>query len=74
MAFSASIQCMVERILDPIIKYFKENHHFAYVHVITEPSPRKILAVNNDTISVKSIIKKEISNVKQAQFQNALEN
>ena len=57
MAFCTSIQCMVGRIQDPIIKYFKENHHIAYVDVITEPGQRKILAINNDRISVNSIIK-----------------
>ena len=39
---------MVGRLQDPIIKYFKENLHIAYVDVITEPGPRKILAMNND--------------------------
>ena len=41
---------MVRRIQDPIIKYFKENHHIAYVEVITDPGPSKILDMNNDRI------------------------
>ena len=62
MAFCTSIQCIVGRIQDQIIKYFKENYHIAYINVITEPGPRKILAMNNDIVSVNSNIKrKEIS-------------
>ena len=65
MAFCTSIQCIVGRIQDPIIKYFKENHHIAYVDVITEPGPRKILAMNNDIISVNSIIKRNEISIKK---------
>ena len=65
MAFCTSIQFMVGRIQDPIIKYFKENHHIAYVDVITEPGPRKILAMNNDKISVNSIIKRNEISIKK---------
>ena len=50
MPFCVSIQCMVGMIHDPIIKYFKENHHIAHVDETTEPGPRKILAMNNDRI------------------------
>ena len=59
MIFCTLFQCKVGRIQDPIIKYFKENHHIAYVDVTTEPGPRKILAMNNDRISVNSIIKRK---------------
>ena len=65
MDFCTSIQCMVGRIQDPIIKYSKENHHIAYVDVITEPGPRKILAMNNDRISVNSIIKRNEISIKK---------
>ena len=58
MAFCTSIQCIVGRIQDQIIKYFIENNHIAHVDVITEPGPRKILAMNNDRISINSIIKR----------------
>ena len=50
MSFCTSIQCIVGRIQDPIIKYFKENNHLAHVDVTTETGPRKILAMNNDRI------------------------
>ena len=56
MVYCTSIQCMVVRIEDTIVKDFKENRHIAYVDVITEPGQRKILAINNDRISVNSII------------------
>ena len=65
MAFCTSIQCMVRWIQDQIIKYFKENHHIAYVDVITESGPRKILAMNNDRISVNSIIKRNEISIKK---------
>ena len=65
MVFCTSIQCMVRRMQDPITKYFKENHHIAYVDVITEPGPRKILAMNNDRISVNSIIKRNEISIKK---------
>ena len=65
MAFCTSIQFMVGRIQDPIIKYFKENQHIAYVDVITQPGPRKILAMINDRISVNSIIKRNEISIKK---------
>ena len=52
---------MVRRIQDPITKYFKENHHIAYVDVITEPD----LLHNNDRISVNSIIKRNKKSIKK---------
>lgn len=36
-----------------------------YVDVITEPGPRKILAMNNDRISVNSIIKRNEISIKK---------
>ena len=65
MVFCTLFQCKVEGIQDPIIKYFKENHHIAYVDVITQPGLRKILAMNNDRISVNSIIKRNEISIKK---------
>ena len=65
MAFCTSIQCIVGRIQDPIIKYFIENHHIAHVDVTTETGLRKILAMNNDRISVNSIIKRNEISIKK---------
>ena len=65
MVFCTLFQCKVGGIQDPIIKYSKDNHHIAYFDVITEPGARKILAMNNDRISVKSIIKRNEISIKK---------
>ena len=44
------------RIQEPIIKYLKENYSISYVDAITEPGPCKILAENEDKVSVDSIM------------------
>ena len=64
MDFYPSIQCMVGRIQDSIIKYYEGSHHIAYVDVITEPGPCKILTINN-RISVNSIIKRNEISIKK---------
>ena len=64
-AFCASIQCLDGRIQDPIIKYFKGNHHIGYVDVINESGPCKILAESKDRISVNSIIRRDERSIKK---------
>ena len=46
------------RIQEPIIKYLKENYSVTYVDTITEPVPCRILAENDDMISVNSIMER----------------
>ena len=62
MNFCTSIHCIDGRIQEPIVKYLKENYSISYIDTITELGPCKILADNEDKISVDSIIGKiEIS-------------
>ncbi len=46
------------RIQEPIIEYLKEIYSITYVDTITEPGPCKILAENQDKISVNSIMER----------------
>ena len=46
------------RIQEPIIKYLKENYGIIYVDTITEPGPCKIVAENENKISVNSIMER----------------
>jgi len=56
--FCTSIHCMDGRIQEPIIKYLKENYNATYVDTITEPGPCKILAENENKISINSIMER----------------
>ncbi|RKZ10702.1 hypothetical protein DRQ25_02095 [Candidatus Fermentibacteria bacterium] len=58
MAFCTSIHCMDGRIQEPIIKYLKKSYSITYVDTITEPGPCRILAENEDRISVNSIMER----------------
>lgn len=58
MTFCTSIHCMDGRIQEPIIEYLKEIYSITYVDTITEPGPCKILAENQDKISVNSIMER----------------
>ena len=56
MTFCTSIHCMDGRIQEPIVKYLKGTYGVDYVDAITEAGPCKILAENEDTVSVGSIM------------------
>lgn len=58
MTFCTSIHCMDGRIQEPIIHYLKESYSITYVDTITEPGPCRILAENEDRISVNSIMER----------------
>jgi hypothetical protein len=58
MSFCTSIHCIDGRIQEPIIIYLKDTYSINYVDTITEPGPCKILAENEDKISVDSIMER----------------
>lgn len=62
MIFCTSIHCIDGRIQNPILKYLKEAYGIAYIDVITEPGPCKIIAEGENKTLIDSIIKRvEIS-------------
>ena len=58
MTFCTSIHCMDGRIQEPVINYLKESYSITYVDAITEPGPCRILAENQDKVSVNSIMER----------------
>lgn len=53
--FATAVTCMDGRIQIPVIEYMKSTFGAAYVDMITEPGPNKILSDNTDTSLVESI-------------------
>ena len=53
--FATVINCMDGRVQRPVNEWIKKNYAVQYVDTITEPGPNKILAINDDSASLKSI-------------------
>ena len=53
--FATAVTCMDGRIQIPVIEYMKSTFSAAYVDVITEPGPNKILSDNTDASMIGSI-------------------
>ncbi|UCC13101.1 MAG: hypothetical protein JSW02_04690 [candidate division WOR-3 bacterium] len=53
--FTTAVTCMDGRIQIPVIEYMKSTFGVAYVDMITEPGPNKILSENTDNNIVGSI-------------------
>ena len=53
--FATAVTCMDGRIQIPVIEYMKNTFGAAYVDVITEPGPNKILSDNTDASMIGSI-------------------
>lgn len=55
--FATAINCMDGRTQLPVIEYLKRRYGVAYVDMITEPGPNKILAEHTDSAIVADIRK-----------------
>ncbi|MBT9174803.1 MAG: hypothetical protein DDT22_00465 [candidate division WS2 bacterium] len=62
LLFATAINCIDGRVQEPVIKFLKEKYGVAYVDMITEPGPEKVLSVNIDFLTIEALRKKvEIS-------------
>ncbi len=60
--FATAINCIDGRAQEPVIKYLKEKYGIAYVDMVTEPGPEKVLSENTDLLTIEILRKKiEIS-------------
>ena len=67
MEFCTAVNCMDGRVQIPVITYLKERFKVAYVDVVSEPGPNKILADGTDQQLLDSIWSRvEISLFKHA--------
>lgn len=55
MKFCTAINCMDGRVQFPVIKYLRKRFNVAYVDMITEPGPNRILSSMAEPDVVKSI-------------------
>lgn len=55
MEFGTSIHCMDGRIQEPILRYIKREYNLAYIDIITEPGPCKVISENLNTTLIESI-------------------
>ena len=53
--FATAINCMDGRTQGSIINYIREKYKVDYVDMITEPSPIRVLAENEDKLTLESI-------------------
>jgi carbonic anhydrase len=58
MEFYTAVNCMDGRVQIPVITYLQNRFGAAYVDMITEPGPNRLLADQTDSALVESILKR----------------
>jgi carbonic anhydrase len=56
--FAAAINCMDGRAQKPVVEYVRKNFGIAYVDMITEPGPNRILSEGRDADAIESLKKR----------------
>jgi hypothetical protein len=56
--FATAINCMDGRVQKPVAEYMRQNFGVAYVDMITEPGPNKILSHGKETAVIEFLKKK----------------